>query len=96
MSQSQNLNVFVPEIPSMNQRQHWLTEMICMNTSQRIMEVDGQGEPKPSLLESCSLSREGNTLRIQIKKDIPFQDGKVLSVDDVISSLVLAATVNSE
>ena len=43
MSQSQNLNVFIPEIPSMNQRQHWLTEMICMNTSQRIMEVDGQG-----------------------------------------------------
>ncbi|MFW7380886.1 MAG: ATP-binding protein [Oligoflexus sp.] len=65
----------------------WIKSFLDYHIYDRLVEPSPQG-PELSLLESCSISREGNSYRLQLKKQIFFHDGSEVTSESVISTLV--------
>ncbi len=95
-SNDQRLFLYLSELPSKNDRKHWAHNLILNNIGERLMEFDSHGEAVPNILESCSLSKKGNQLRIQIKRCKPFHSGKALNAEHVIRTLMGMARENQQ
>ena len=54
---------------------------------ERLLVLDGEGNVRPELASSYSLSDDGRTLAFEIRKGVKFHDGTDLDEDDVVASL---------
>ncbi|SMF17718.1 ATP-binding protein [Pseudobacteriovorax antillogorgiicola] len=96
MTKRETLYVYTKRLPQIDEVGHWIHELIRYNCSDRLMEFDGSGEPRPSLLETCAVSGEGSSFRIHIKKNAFFHDGTEIKASHVIQSLIDFASQSSE
>jgi peptide/nickel transport system substrate-binding protein len=55
-----------------------------------LMRIDGAGHIIPDLAESYSISDDGLTYTVVIRKDAKFQDGQPVTADDVVYTVTLA------
>ena len=65
----------------------------CYDT---LTEVGPDGSPQPSLCEGWETSADGKTWRFKLRSGVEFHNGKALTVDDVIWSLMLHTTEDNK
>lgn len=92
----QILYAYLTELPSKDKTHQWSFAILLQNIGERLLELDARGEIIPNIMESCSLSKKGNQLRLQIKRSKFFQNGKDLTADHIIETLVNIARENDQ
>jgi len=58
--------------------------MIAKNVLGQLLLLDAQGEIKPGILESWRVDRSGTLYEFQMRKDVKFHSGRLVTIDDVI------------
>ncbi len=90
------LHLYLPRLPhldpeSLPAADSWIEEFYWTNCAIRLVELRQGGQTDRSLLESCSISKEDGSYRLQIKKGRRFHQGDEICAADVISCLLRVA-----
>jgi signal transduction histidine kinase/ActR/RegA family two-component response regulator len=90
---TRTLRLFLPRLPKLNadwKADSWIDELLQVNCGETLgSTIEGTSDRR--VLDSCSISREGLSYRLQIKKGCVFADGQEMTADDVMDSLLRMA-----
>src|SRR5687768_7051986 len=71
---------------------HWgtqtITEVLANHIFEGLYALDEGYQPIPMLAESHTVSRDGLVYTFKLRKGVTFHNGKEMTADDVVSSLV--------
>ena len=89
----ESLHVYLPRLPCLDSRGEltWIEEFYWTNCGARLLELRADGSSERSLLDSCTIHKEGTCYRLLVKKGILLSDGSELTGQDVIDSLLRIA-----
>jgi signal transduction histidine kinase/response regulator of citrate/malate metabolism len=90
---TRTLRLFLPRLPKLHaewKADSWIDELLQVNCGETLgSTIEGTSERR--VLDSCSISREGLSYRLQIKKGCVFADGQEMTADDIMDSLLRMA-----
>jgi hypothetical protein len=90
---TRTLRLFLPRLPKMQvewKADSWIDELLQVNCGETLgSTIEGTSDRR--VLDSCSISREGLSYRLQIKKGCVFADGQEMIADDIMASLLRMA-----
>ena len=72
-----------------------IDEVVYANIFEGLTRIDRNGEVKPALAESWTISNDKKTYTFHLHKGVKFHDGAVFNADDVLFSLNRARADNS-
>lgn len=81
MSAPQHLD---PDHPSPD----WVVTAVTNHVYEGLFEFSADGNPIPHLAESYTITNEGKTYNIKLRKGVRFSDGSEMQADDVRSSML--------
>lgn len=95
-SRSRTLLLYLPRLPETDGSMSpladaWIEDLFWFNCGVRLVELKPGGQSERDLLESCSISKEDGSYRLQIKKGRRFHSGDEITAADVIASLLRVA-----
>ncbi|WP_141735345.1 ATP-binding response regulator [Oligoflexus tunisiensis] len=90
---SRTLRLFLPRLPRLHaewKADSWIDELLQVNCGETLgSTIEGTSDRR--VLDSCSISREGLSYRLQIKKGCVFADGQEMTAEDLMDSLLRIA-----
>lgn len=91
-----SLHLYLPRLPEFEMGNFslpdaWIEDFFWLNTGIRLVELKAGGQTERDLLESCSISKEDGSYRLQIRKGRRFSQGDEVTASDVIASLLRTA-----
>jgi signal transduction histidine kinase/ActR/RegA family two-component response regulator len=90
---ARTLRLFLPRLPRLNaewKADSWIDELLQVNCGETLgSTIEGTSDRR--VLDSCSISREGLSYRLQIKKGCVFADGQEMTAEDIMDSLLRMA-----
>ncbi|MDQ3234915.1 MAG: ATP-binding protein [Pseudobdellovibrionaceae bacterium] len=90
---TRTLRLFLPRLPKLHaewKADSWIDELLQVNCGETLGSTIG-GTSDRRVLDSCSISREGLSYRLQIKKGCVFADGQEMTADDIMDTLLRVA-----
>lgn len=70
---------------------HWTTASVTAQIAVHIFEtlftLDKEGNPIPHLVDSFTISPDGRVYTLDLRKDVPFHNGRLMTSEDVVVSL---------
>lgn len=87
------LRLFLPRLPKLQgewKADSWIDELLQVNCGETLGSIT-EGTSDRRVLDSCSISREGLSYRLQIKKSCVFANGQEMTADDIMDSLLRMA-----
>lgn len=61
-----------------------------MEVTETVVEVDGEGRPKPALASAWTISEDGRQWRFEVRPGVRFHDGTALTAEHLVRSLNVA------